>query len=39
MKREISKRIELSKGEAKLLQMKAQQCGLNDTDLIRDLIM
>ena len=39
MKREISKRIELSKGEAKVLQMKAKQCGLNETDLIRELIM
>ena len=39
MKREISKRIELSKGEAKVLHMKAKQCGLNETDLIRELIM
>ena len=39
MRREISKRIELSKGEAKVLQMKAKQCGLNETDLIRELIM
>jgi len=39
MKREITKRIELSKGEAKVLQMKAKQCGLNETDLIRELIM
>ena len=39
MKREISKRIELSKGEAKVLQMKAKQCGLNETALIRELIM
>jgi hypothetical protein len=39
MKREISKRIELSKEEAKILQMKADQCRLTESDLIREMIM
>ena len=39
MKRTISKRIELSELEAKILRMKADQCGLGEADYLRELIM
>ena len=39
MKREVSKRFELSDLEAKMLKMKADQCGLGEADYIRELIM
>ena len=39
MKRTISKRIELNELEAKVLRMKSDQCGLGESDYIRELIM
>ena len=39
MKRTISKRLELNELEAKVLRMKSDQCGLGESDYIRELIM
>ena len=39
MKRNITKRMELNELEAKVLRMKAEQCGLSEADYLRELIM
>ena len=39
MSRNISKRIDLSDLEAKILKMKADQCHLSEADYLRELIM
>ena len=39
MNRTISKRVELNETEAKQLRMKSEQCGLTESDYLRELIM